>query len=87
MQALRDRARQAKQKQTAAAMYDATMRRKATCEGCPAFRLGDVRIERWCSLADERPGQPHDCGHGRYSRWTARLTNLATGKCPAGKWS
>ena len=85
--ALRHRARKATEQKTAQDVYVATMRRKTICEGCPALRLGEVRIERWCSLADERPGQPHDCAHGRYSRWTARLTNLATGKCPAGKWS
>ncbi len=86
VQALRDRARKATERKTALDAHAATMRRKTICEGCPAFRLGDVRIERWCSLADERPGQPHDCAHGRYSRGTARLTNLESGKCPAGRW-
>ena len=86
VQALRHRARQATERKTALDAHAATMRRKTICEGCPAFRLGDVRIERWCSLADERPGQPHDCEHGRFSRWTARLTNLAANKCPADKW-
>ena len=56
---------------------------KAACEVCPHFRRGQVRVETWCSVFDDKPSAPRNCEGERHKRWRARI---AAGVLECGPW-